>query len=57
MRKKIDLEWVKKNAKYWGFDGYGFSIYKYGNLYITIDENNGEQNTEVLAVEYVEEEK
>lgn len=57
MRKKIDYEWVKKNAKYWGFDGYGFSIYQYGKLYITVDEKNGEQNSEVLAIEYVEEDK
>ena len=48
--KKITVEWVKENAEYYGFDGYGFAIYKYHDLYITIDESYGE----ILAVEYKE---
>ena len=47
---KITAEWIEENAEYYGFDGFGFAIYKYHDLYITIDESNGE----ILVIEYKE---
>ena len=45
---KITAEWVHKNADYFAIDSYGFAIYKYHDLYITIDESDGE----ILSYEY-----
>lgn len=47
---KITAEWIKENGEYYGFDGYGFAIYKYHDMYITIDESDGE----ILSYEYKE---
>lgn len=46
--KEIDIAWVKKNCKYYGFDDYGFAVYKYRDLFITVDESDGE----ILAIEF-----
>ncbi len=39
---KITAEWVHKNAEFFCFAGYRFAIYKYHDLYITINERDGE---------------
>lgn len=48
MKMKITADWVKKNSEYFGFDLYGFAVYKYRDLFITVDESDGE----ILAIEF-----
>ena len=43
----IDAKWIRENAEFFGCDSYGFAVYKYHSLYITIDEDG-----DILAIEY-----
>ena len=38
--KEVDYDFVVKNCKDYGFDEYGHKIYKYGNLFFFVNENN-----------------